>query len=153
MFDTRYRMLGAGVWGWSREMIWGGRGEGGSGLGTHVHLWLIHVNVWQNQHSIVKQNKVKIKIKKKYQPRFLSLRVGELKHMLSTGSQTSTVWSSSTYHNGNVLENEGFIELFLQSPSRVSWDCLSNKLIVRKSFCPKLCPTVQMQKSRVEWSW
>ena len=37
---------------------------GGSGLGTHVHPWLIHVNVWQNQYSIVKQNKVKIKIKR-----------------------------------------------------------------------------------------
>ena len=47
------------------EMIWGGRWEGGSGLGTHVHPWLIHVTVWQNQYSIVKQNKVKIKIKKK----------------------------------------------------------------------------------------
>ena len=65
MFNTGYRMLGAGAWGWSREMIWGGRWEGGgSGLGTHVHLWLIHVNVWQNQYSIVKQNKVKINIKK-----------------------------------------------------------------------------------------
>ena len=31
--------------------------EGGSGLGTHVHPWLIHVNVWQNQYSTVKQNK------------------------------------------------------------------------------------------------
>ena len=38
---------------------------GVSGLVTHVHPWLIHVNVWQNQYSIVKQNKVKIKIKKK----------------------------------------------------------------------------------------
>ena len=45
-------------------MIWGGRWEGGSGLGTHVHPWLIHVSVWQNQYSIVKQNKAKIKIKK-----------------------------------------------------------------------------------------
>ena len=34
-------------------------------MGTHVHLWLIHFNVWQNQYSIVKQNKVKIKIGKK----------------------------------------------------------------------------------------
>ena len=34
-------------------------------MGTHVYPWLIHVNVWQNQYSIVKQNKVKIKIKKK----------------------------------------------------------------------------------------
>ena len=46
-------------------MIWGGKWEGGSGLGTHVHPWWIHINVWQNQYSIVKQNKVKIKIKKK----------------------------------------------------------------------------------------
>ena len=38
--------------------------EVGSGLGTHVHPWLIHVNVWKNQYSIVKQNKVKTKIKK-----------------------------------------------------------------------------------------
>ena len=38
-----------------------GRWEGGSRLGTHVHLWLIHVKVWQNQYSIVKQNKVKKK--------------------------------------------------------------------------------------------
>ena len=26
---------------------WGGRREGGSGWGTHVHPCLIHVNVWQ----------------------------------------------------------------------------------------------------------
>ena len=26
----------------------------GSCLGTHVHPWWIHVNVWQNQYSIVK---------------------------------------------------------------------------------------------------
>ena len=29
-------------------------GEGGSGWGTHVYLWQIHVDVWQNQHNIVK---------------------------------------------------------------------------------------------------
>ena len=49
-------------------MTWGERWEGGSGLGTYVHPWLIDVNVWQNQYSIVKKNKVKIKflkIKKK----------------------------------------------------------------------------------------
>ena len=51
----------------SREMIWDGRWEGGSGLGTHVHPWLIHVNVWQNQYNIVKQSKVKIKIFKKWE--------------------------------------------------------------------------------------
>ena len=54
MFDTGYRMLGAGARGRSREMIQGGRWEGGSCLGTHVHSWWIHVNVWQNQYSIIK---------------------------------------------------------------------------------------------------
>ena len=58
-------------------MIWGGRWEGGSGLGTHVHLWLTHVNVWQNQYSIVKQNKVKIKIKKKVTAKLLKPRVND----------------------------------------------------------------------------
>ena len=28
-------------------MGWGGWWEGGSGWGTHVDPWLIHVNVWQ----------------------------------------------------------------------------------------------------------
>ena len=27
---------------------------GGSGLGTHVHLWQICLDVWQNQYNIVK---------------------------------------------------------------------------------------------------
>ena len=44
----------------------GGRWEEGSGWGTQVYPWLIHVNVWQIQYSIVKQNKVKVK-KRKYQ--------------------------------------------------------------------------------------
>ena len=28
--------------------------EGGSGWGTRVYLWQIHVDVWQNQYNIVK---------------------------------------------------------------------------------------------------
>ena len=40
--------------------MWGGKWEGGSCLGAHVHPWRIHVNVWQSQYSIAKQNKVKI---------------------------------------------------------------------------------------------
>ena len=41
------QVLGAGALGWPRGMGWGGRWEGGSGWGTHVNPWLIHVNVWQ----------------------------------------------------------------------------------------------------------
>ena len=35
-FDARYWMLGAGALGRPRGMVWGGRGEEGSGWGTHV---------------------------------------------------------------------------------------------------------------------
>ena len=31
--------------------------EEGSGLGTHVYLWQIHVDIWQNQCNIVKFKK------------------------------------------------------------------------------------------------
>ena len=40
--------------------------EGDSGLGTRIHPWRIHVDVWQNQHSIVKQNKLKKKKESAY---------------------------------------------------------------------------------------
>ena len=41
------QVLRAGALGRPRGMGWGGRWEGGSGWGTHVNLWLIHVSVWQ----------------------------------------------------------------------------------------------------------
>ena len=42
-------------------MIWGGRREEGSGWGTRVYLWQIHVDIWQNQYNIVKLKKNKNK--------------------------------------------------------------------------------------------
>ena len=53
-FDAWYRMLRAGALGWPRGMVWGGRWEGGSGWGTCVHPWRIHVEVWQNQYNSIK---------------------------------------------------------------------------------------------------
>ena len=41
------QVLGAGALGRPRGIGWGGRGEVGSGWGTHVNPWLIHVKVWQ----------------------------------------------------------------------------------------------------------
>ena len=38
---------------WDDPERWDGE-EGGSVWGTHVHPWLIHVNVWQNHHNIIK---------------------------------------------------------------------------------------------------
>ena len=52
------------AWGWCTGMTQRdgtGRGrEEGSGWGTRVYLWRIHVDIWQNQY-----NTVKLKIKKK----------------------------------------------------------------------------------------
>ena len=45
-----------------RGMVQGGRKEEGSGWGTRVYLWRIHI--WQNQYNIVKlKNKIKLNIK------------------------------------------------------------------------------------------
>ena len=57
--------LGAGALGRPRRMVWGGKKEEGSGWGTHVYLWRIHFDIWQNQYNIVKlKNKIKLKLKK-----------------------------------------------------------------------------------------
>ena len=40
---------------WDDPEGWDGEGGGrGFRMGTHVHPWLIHVNVWQNHYNIVK---------------------------------------------------------------------------------------------------
>ena len=49
-----YWMLGASALGRPRGMVWGGRREEGSGWGTHVYLWRIHFDIWQNQYNIIK---------------------------------------------------------------------------------------------------
>ena len=60
-FNARYWMLGAGALGRPRGMVWGGRREEGSGWETHVCLWRIHFDIWQNQYHIVKFKKKKNK--------------------------------------------------------------------------------------------
>ena len=41
---------------WDDPEGWYGEGSGrwGSELGTSVHSWWIHVDVWQNQYNVVK---------------------------------------------------------------------------------------------------
>jgi len=41
-----------------RGMVWGRRRKEGSGWGTRVYLWRIHVDIWQNQYNIVKLKKI-----------------------------------------------------------------------------------------------
>ena len=43
-----------------KKMVRGGRRDEGSGWGTRVYLWWMHVDIWQNQCNIVKlKNKIK----------------------------------------------------------------------------------------------
>ena len=51
-------------------MVWGGRREEGSGWGTHVYLWQIHFDIWQNEYNFVKfKNKIKLKQQQQQQTR------------------------------------------------------------------------------------
>ena len=52
-FDAWDWALRASALGWPWGMGWGGRWKRGSGWGTHVDPWLIHINVWQNHYNIV----------------------------------------------------------------------------------------------------
>ena len=61
-------VLRAGALGRPRGMGWGGRREGGSGWGTHVSPWLIHVKVWQKPlqyYKVINLHLIKINEKKK----------------------------------------------------------------------------------------
>ena len=59
------------AWGWctgTTQRDGMGRKEG-SGWITHVYLWWIHFDIWQNQYNIVKlKNKIKLKKKKRKSP-------------------------------------------------------------------------------------
>ena len=48
---------------WDDPEGWAGEGgkRGGSGWGTHVHPWLIHVNVWQKSPQYYKSVILQIK--------------------------------------------------------------------------------------------
>ena len=66
------QVLRAGALGRPIGMRWGGRREGGSGWGTHVYLWLIHVNVWQKSLQyckVISLQLIKINEKKKKTPK------------------------------------------------------------------------------------
>ena len=69
-------MLRAGALRRPRGMGWGERREGGSGWGTHVNPWLIHVNVWQKPLQyckVISLQLIKINGKKKKKSRDITL--------------------------------------------------------------------------------
>ena len=50
--------------------------EEGLGGGTHVYLWQIHFDIWQNQYNSVRLNKTKLKKKKKFAKETRVLKMG-----------------------------------------------------------------------------
>ena len=89
------QVLRACALGRPRRMGWRGMREGGSGWGTHVNQWLIHVNVWQNplqyckviSLQLIQKNGKKIIIKERKKERKkkvgLKLNIQKTKLMIS----------------------------------------------------------------------
>ena len=72
--------------------------EEGSGWGTHVYLWQIHFDIWQNQYNIVKLNK--IKLKKKQYPR----KKNKIKLPFDSLFQVQKTWNSISKMRYGVAE-------------------------------------------------
>ena len=71
----------AGALGRPRGMGWGGRQEGGSGWGTHVNPWLIHVSVWQKPLQYCKVISLQL-IKKKKEKKNLHVFLNTKRKMM-----------------------------------------------------------------------
>ena len=74
---------------WDDPEGWYGEEEG-SGWGTHVYLWQIHFDIWQNQYNIVKLNK--IKFKKIAIVIFFSYNTGSYEKKVIYGDATSSLF-------------------------------------------------------------
>ena len=75
------QVLGSGALGRPRGVGWGRRWEGGSGWGTHVNPWLIHVNVWQKPLQyckVISPQLIKINGKKKKKPQVSQMQADSL---------------------------------------------------------------------------
>ena len=103
-FDPRYWMFGAGALGRPRGMAWGGRREEGSGWGTHVYLWRIHFDIWQNQYNIVKiKNKIKFKKKKQKKALIYSFPINFHYFDLSNNTPTTHLSISKSFQGYSIL--------------------------------------------------
>ena len=126
-FNARYWMLGTGALGWPRGMIRGGRREEGSGWGTRVYLWWIHVDIWQNQYNMVK---LKNKIKKKFN-NLQALSTTPLPLFLANHySGTIKTWSLA-------FINLAYIKSFHDPRLYCSW--IQYVCVLVAHSCPNLC--------------
>ena len=115
---------GAGTLGRPRGMGWRGRWEGGSGWGTHVNPWLIHVNVWQKLLQYCKVITLQLIKKKKGSP----LRL----------------WGSGVV--ASVLRRGWRAQALCVHPPRLDseapvwWEAHPALLSTCRSACPASCP-------------
>ena len=79
VYDAGYSMLGAGAWGWPREMLWGGRWEGGSCLGTHIRIKDFKIKEKIKNKKIKRwRKKKKLRVKSEFQHIALQTQVHNL---------------------------------------------------------------------------
>ena len=102
----------AGALGRPREMGWGRRREGGSGWGTHVNPWLIHVNVWQKPLQYCKIISLQL------------VKINEKKRILSAEERIKLIWK----------------EKQKSSRGRESYVMISSCLLWWFQKCPDSCP-------------
>jgi len=80
-------------------MGWGGRWDGGSGWwATHVHPWLIHVNVWEKPSQYCNYPPIRITFKKtavQHTGKYKELKVREGPFKLS--QKNFNHWGSKRY--------------------------------------------------------
>ena len=89
------QVLGPGALGRPRGIRWRGRWEGGSGWGTHVNPWLIHVNVWQNPLQYCKVISLQL-IKKKEKKKRVGLGTSLVVSWLRTCLPMQGTWVQSS---------------------------------------------------------
>ena len=98
------QVLGPGALGRLRGTRWRGRGEGGSGWGTHVNPWLIHVSVWQKPLQyckVISLQLIKINEKKK---RKFQLPLAPQIHSEDLNFHASLATSALLHHHYHYLD-------------------------------------------------
>ena len=124
-------------------MGWRGRREGGSGWGTHVNPWLIHVNVWQTPLQyckVISLQLIKINEKKKKICKNSGVTGGrqkEMKRWRVQSMQRSCEHAKCLCNLLTALESLGESLKSKEGTCRISWvktDCWGQQCEQRHRF-------------------
>ena len=120
---------------------WRGRWEGGSGWGTYVNPWLIHVNVWQKSLQyckVISLQLIKIKKKnKKQKHNFANKSLYSQIYDFVVFFSSSHIWMWELNHNeGWLPKNWCFPTVVLEKTVESPLDCKENKPVNPKRHQP-----------------